>query len=67
VSGGCPKGSPRYRNNIPYIAPPLLTVGPQSPLPCGREIIEGLSRKGFRKILVYYYILSIYLIPTLNS
>jgi len=67
VSGGCPEGNPRYRNNIPYIAPPLLAVGPRSPLLCGREIMEGSSQKGFEKILACRCILSIYLTPALNS
>ena len=34
------------RNNIPYIAPLLLTVGPQSPLLYGREIIRACPRRG---------------------
>jgi len=34
------------RNNIPYIAPPLFIVSPQSPLPCGREIIRAYPRRG---------------------
>jgi len=37
------------RNNIPYIAPPLLTVGPQSPLPCGREIIKAHPGRGLER------------------
>ena len=39
-SEGCPRAALRAsrgdRNNNPYIAPPLLAISPQSPLPCGR-------------------------------
>jgi len=34
------------RNNIPYIASPLLTVSPQSLLPCSREIIRACPGRG---------------------
>jgi len=36
-------------NNIPYIAPPLLTVSPQSLLFCGREIIRAYPKRGSKK------------------
>jgi hypothetical protein len=70
TSKGCPGAALRATRGTAMISltlPPLLTVGSQLLLPYGREIIEGSSRKGFGKILVYYYILSIYLTPTLNS
>jgi len=29
--------------------PPLLTVGPQSPLPCGRDIIRACPKRGLER------------------
>jgi len=34
------------RNNIPYIAPPFLAVGPRSLLPYSREIIRARPGRG---------------------
>ena len=44
------RASQSNRNNIPYIAPPLLAIGPQSPLICGRGIfLRALLRRGLEK------------------
>ena len=38
------------RNNIPYIAPPLLTIGPRSPPPYGRGIfLKTLLKRGLKR------------------
>jgi len=37
------------RNNIPYITPPFLAVGPQSLLPYSREIIRTRPGRDLEK------------------
>ena len=38
------------RNNIPYIAPLFLAIGPRSPLPCGRgRLLRAFFRRGPEK------------------
>jgi hypothetical protein len=61
TSEGCPglilRATRGDHNNIPYIAPPLPTVGPQSPLPYSREIIRARPGRGlerYRYTIIYY-------------